>query len=572
MKFLPSRPWAGGSLARALPWLGCFFVVVVAPLLHVASLEEGWIIPKIVVLSFGALLLWIERSRQALLGRTAIFKTDLDGAILAFWIVLILSSLGSIDRPISLMGQYRGPFHGLLAMAIYTLIFYGVSSNEEITPGFLIDMLLAAGSLVCCIAISQIGSPLDGGRVWGTFGAPIFLGSFLALILPLAWARAREDGGMGFLTVMLAVVTIVAAKARGAALSSAAGVLVYELMIGNIVEVVIMGGTGVAFLLCWHPIRASSDLSRLEIYKAAVIAWAHHPLLGGGPDTFALLFRRYAPERMNAVVSGDAWIQMSAHNDVLQVLSTMGLLGLAAYGAFVTKLYLTLRRSVGSNARMILAAFVSVFIVAKFNPLHISVIAACAALAGSMTFNGQARAWRWPAYGVAFAAYLVLSLSRQQAKAEYLVSYGNQLNRENKVFAASDMFHAAALANPLEMYYVDREMRQLWAVSGGVDHGDMKRVAAAAITTLDQAVRLHPNDPVAHDLRALALKDLSIGFADNTIKQSQVEMERAVTLAPTFKAYTRDAMNIAREMGDRPSEARHRAVLDRLIALEAGRL
>lgn len=148
--------------------------------------------------------------------------------------------------------------------------------------------------------------------------------------------------------------------------------------------------------------------------------------------------------------------------------------------------------------------------------------------------------------GLLASAYL-LSIARRQVRAEGYVAIGNAFNDSRSYMNALDAYHQAAMANPWEIYYTERELEQLFAVSPWLKN--RKSMAAAAMVTADRAVSLHPNDSVAHDLRALALKAEHYGFGTDTLSQSQGEMNQAVSLAPWFKDYRRDARIITQELG-----------------------
>jgi O-antigen ligase len=80
-------------------------------------------------------------------------------------------------------------------------------------------------------------------------------------------------------------------------------------------------------------IPEGGDLSittRLLMWRDTVPVILERPLLGHGPDNFAEPFERHEGEDLRAFFPGGETID-KAHNELLQVAATTGLLGLAAY-------------------------------------------------------------------------------------------------------------------------------------------------------------------------------------------------------------------------------------------------
>ena len=76
------------------------------------------------------------------------------------------------------------------------------------------------------------------------------------------------------------------------------------------------------------PTEGPATVSRLDLWRAAFAMWREYPLLGVGPDNFRL---RYGP-----YLGYDVWyLGNHANNLYIELLVTMGVFGLAAFGAFV---------------------------------------------------------------------------------------------------------------------------------------------------------------------------------------------------------------------------------------------
>jgi len=72
---------------------------------------------------------------------------------------------------------------------------------------------------------------------------------------------------------------------------------------------------------------------RILVWRRAITLFPEHPLLGGGPDSFGMRFASEFKEEVKAAGIGSFFD--FAHNDYLQILLNLGLLGLIAYLASV---------------------------------------------------------------------------------------------------------------------------------------------------------------------------------------------------------------------------------------------
>jgi Flp pilus assembly protein TadD len=91
-----------------------------------------------------------------------------------------------------------------------------------------------------------------------------------------------------------------------------------------------------AALLAYTPVGersfgagAAPTVDRLFIYASAIDAFRERPLLGYGPDGFAVAYPRHRLDESGSVL-GPARPQVSAHNWILQTVVSFGVLGLVA--------------------------------------------------------------------------------------------------------------------------------------------------------------------------------------------------------------------------------------------------
>jgi len=182
------------SVQRWLLRTGAFFL----PLIVVWDSLDRFILPKllaarVLVIAMAVLLL----TRGVLTGRWSWRRTPLDLALLAFVASTAVSSVFAVNHNIALFGVYLR-YEGLLTILTYAAMFWLAvqlipTRDDARTLGW---SLLAGAYVVSLIAMLQtvtgrgIGpatSVAGYARAFGTFGSPVELGTFLAMLLPLAF-------------------------------------------------------------------------------------------------------------------------------------------------------------------------------------------------------------------------------------------------------------------------------------------------------------------------------------------------------------------------------------------------
>ncbi|HXL72645.1 MAG TPA: O-antigen ligase family protein, partial [bacterium] len=108
-------------------------------------------------------------------------------------------------------------------------------------------------------------------------------------------------------------------------------------------------------------ISQSLAVSRLSIWGPAVVMIKAHPFFGVGLDTFKIAFPYYSGIQFNQI-DGLFTSSRMAHNELLQIAATSGLLGLTAYllvvGSFAFLGWKTCQKS-ASHERLVLTAILS---------------------------------------------------------------------------------------------------------------------------------------------------------------------------------------------------------------------
>src|SRR3990167_5741149 len=134
-------------------------------------------------------------------------RTPLDIPLLLFLLILLLSTLFSIDRHVSIWGYYSRFNGGLTSIISYLLLYFAFVSNfpkEKILPLLKVTLISATIvaiygflehvgiSLSCVIIAGKFGVDCwvqdVQNRVFATLGQPNWLAAYLAILIPIAFS------------------------------------------------------------------------------------------------------------------------------------------------------------------------------------------------------------------------------------------------------------------------------------------------------------------------------------------------------------------------------------------------
>jgi len=319
------------------------------PLAYWWDTYDRYVLPKLLlarILVIGLVILFVARA--FLSGSLTIKRTPLDLPLLAFVASAFLSTLFAENQNVAVFGIYSR-YDGLLTILIYAALFW-LSLQALSGPGearTLLRVLLASGYLVALIAIlkSVTDSMSQGVLVpaFGTLGHKNVLGAFLAMLLPLAYRELVEAASWSKRVIALNLMTVIGVAliltlSRSAWLGAAVAAVV--LVVGGYRPTLRLGIACLLVVLLGGIIVGSLRLGGVHLTEVAQVGgsgdrpavWrdtlrlaASRPLLGYGPDNFGLVFPRF----QTTYIGPQQWDK--AHAESLQVASTQGLIGLAAY-------------------------------------------------------------------------------------------------------------------------------------------------------------------------------------------------------------------------------------------------
>jgi O-antigen ligase len=377
--------------------------------------------------------------------------------------------------------------------------------------------VLAAGGLGAWAVAETLGwEPFrlagTGDRPLGPFGSSAYLGAAASLLGPAALGVAL-DGRFGWTVRRLAAlaagaagVALVVSGARAAWLGAAAAgvvVMVGRRPVNRRALLPIAAALAAAMALAFASGvagRAGDVVSdrdggargRLDEWRVAWRVIAAHPVLGVGPEGYRIAFGRAVDDRYEQAHGRDP-LPDRAHDVLLDVAATTGLVGLAAYGALllVAGRYVVraLRRAppwtAGVAAGLVAYAAQSLFLfpIGELEPVAWLL---AGAVVGEVAVAGEWRSVRLPrAVPAAAAALAVLAF------AAGALDVAADRRADAALRGRGDPTGAAAL-RPDALRY------RLAAARVLADEGSY----GAAVGQLDRALDVSPLDPVVRRERA----------------------------------------------------------------------
>jgi putative inorganic carbon (HCO3(-)) transporter len=355
------------------------------PLFFIILTRDQFELPKLTLLRLLTVLmlgLWLLRMLAA--RRFEFRRTPLDIPILVWVGLEILTSLHSVSGYVSWLGEYEN-FRGLLTNLNYVALFYlcvnFVRTREQIDrllfTVFLAGLISAAYGIAQYFGIDFIAwnpTSVSKGRYFSSMGNPNFLAAYLAMVMPLivmffvetsssfkrlllflsfiamflcllgTWSRGGFMGLVGALLVLV-VFGLQKLLQHYRSLSHAKNqtlrqTLRLELAQNKFWITLLSAAVGVFVLISVtlgksHMLRMLYSVthlayvirvSRLHIWVPALNMIKANPILGTGLDTFKTVFPRYATTAF-ASIDGANVASRTAHNEILQVLATQGVVG-----------------------------------------------------------------------------------------------------------------------------------------------------------------------------------------------------------------------------------------------------
>lgn len=471
-----------------------------------------------------------------------------------------LSAFLSDDLSTSLRGRYDAYAYGAwglsLAVAAAQLAARGARGREDEAARWLGWSAAAVGGYAILQSLGfdpifKIKELPTGGRAVSTLGSPVDLGAFLALLWPVALRRL--DAERGALPAVLAAAVaggLVASGSRGALLAACAGTAGYWLMSRREGRSALPAALGIAalasaFAVSWSFRSGATvrDLSRIEVWKAALAAFQRRPWLGWGPDGFEDAFKMLRSDRFVELL-GSSTYQAYAHNDLLHVLSGMGLLGAAAYAWLLVVLCLAAKQALQApegraRAAALFSGLLALWVNLALNPVATEVVvlaAVCAGLLASATAPPNSREAPRPLLVLlAGLASVSLIYAAVLARADASYKRGAKAHVAGDFAAARKHIAFARRTAPCELSYITGELNAIhdWINATRVVDARLELLALADAAGA-AAVACHPRKSLAHYAAGSAARmRADLGFSDR-LPVAIGEFDRALELDPKF--------------------------------------
>jgi len=346
-------------------WMAVLVGVVAVPLVFAPFAADIFMLAKVLVATAAILVGW---AAWFTLGRPLPKAPRVAIPVAVLLVSTALATAFSVAPRLSLVGVYQR-YGGLGPLVVFVAFAALVVVTTWDRPDRLDALGRALGAVVLVVAVYALlqRAGLDafdfreasGGRVrfpGSTLGNSNFAGGFLAVGLPFVAAfcvtarerRLRIAGLVGAVTV---VAGLWATSSRGGIVAAAAGLAVAAILGRERLPrwsrpLTIVGAVAAAALVVvavgvvatgardvpgddLEVLRSESARVRAFEWEAAVASFADRPLLGHGPDTFAIVYPQFRTAEDGAALG----MQLSdkPHNVFLERAGATGIVGFAAY-------------------------------------------------------------------------------------------------------------------------------------------------------------------------------------------------------------------------------------------------
>lgn len=331
------------------------------PVFFLSTTTEFFEFNKLALLTLATVALTLIWGLRVLMGQKIEFvKSKIDLPLIIFTGVLIAATVFSVNKTTSIYGSQGRWFPGLFAFLVMILFYYVATPTLRVASAakWMLLSFVFGSTVSSLVAILSYYNVFIGAEAYFKATNFTLTGSVTTAMVLAAVALAMTLGLLATekkAAVKYALLVTVAINFFYVALSSSligwvllgVGALA-ALFLTRAIEIsndkatlgALMGTILVITLLVVFPatrnvIRNKAypyevNLGVRESWVVAAATIQDYPLLATGPSTFYINYTRYRPLNMN---NGALWNVRfdKPFNEVLNVLGTMGILGLAAY-------------------------------------------------------------------------------------------------------------------------------------------------------------------------------------------------------------------------------------------------
>jgi O-antigen ligase len=367
------RSSVASPLARWILALAVFLIPLsIFPTVASESVLPKLLLARLLVMVLAVVLVagWLRQ------GAVTWKRTALDPPLLAFVGSAAISTIFAVNRNVAIFGTYSR-WEGLLTIITYALLFWLAVQliSGEGDARLLMWSLLFSGYVIAVVAVLQSAFGVLGAGYFGQSGGyfradatlahPDFLGIFLAMLLPVAFAQLiRSQSGLTRLLaanlVLVLSLGLLATFTRSAWIGAVVGLgIVLALPRGRVRLMPVFAFAALLVIafgaLVWFgaarptsaPVGVASAVysrivsigdpsgslvGRLALWQDTLPLVAARPILGYGPDTFGLVYPKFQSKASNSgAVPSIFAVFDKPHEEALGVLAAQGVVGLVAY-------------------------------------------------------------------------------------------------------------------------------------------------------------------------------------------------------------------------------------------------
>ena len=321
-------------------------------------------------------LMW--SAKMILEKKVGVAKSPLDLPLILIITSYALSSMTSLDRTASLFGSYGRWFPGLFVIVALYIFYYLISTNVDSVKKIKAAVWFAVtGSVIASILglINYFGLVLPlmglqnrtGFLVSGTSYATAsiaFVGAAVALMLSLNSKQAAQKLVCSIiLTVNFIAATVFGGAIFGIALLTVVAILVLKSQEEDVQKskafLFPTAGAVVMFLVLFFLVPQTKNILQRnypkEVVPSVQESWIissttlrDFPIFGTGASTFYLNYPRYRTLDQNYTNTWNIRFD-KPFNELMNVISTLGIFGVIAYGIFIVVSVKLCMRSIRVN-------------------------------------------------------------------------------------------------------------------------------------------------------------------------------------------------------------------------------
>lgn len=543
--------------------------------------NDPWMAPRLFILALGALVMWWRVVKDCHWTRS----TRMDWPALGLLTVAFASFIVNGSPWAGFYGQYRQLALGLQPMMLYFLVAYAVCHHPKAYAWSTMDAASRAAVLLVGLAIFQaaiegepfMGTYLPGGRPIASLGSPVFLSAVLAVIAPLALHGILERGKDPVILILIGV-GLALTRTRGGCIAAVVGCGAYMVMTHRLRWQLIAGVVAMGLFFGTRiPVKQKGDSMRLATYRSAFEAIADKPLLGFGPDNFLEAFYKHENLAWFRGVKTTLSVQDHAHNDVLEVAATLGLLGLLFYVVLILSVFVCespARLGFNGEGAALRGSLAALWAASWFNPVPLPALALGAIVTGhllkespTLEIHDGARP-RHFGFGVALMVFMLVSIFTvaDMAYNASIESFhaGNTLGGVRWLRMATSM-------NPGESRYQSTALESLFSMAASNKKVRSQLIEEAVLIAADEARRAPRSIVAAEHLGGARLIYSAHGGADYYLPAAITELERSLTLAPMYTGSMQFLLQAYRAHGDRQKYEALAKRYREIVAASSGR-